>query len=495
MPFISSVNTLRAFFEDLGAAMPNWGSPALVSTVNSPESTNDATGQRFGYKVQTATTDKYGVTKVGVMSESNMSGLFQGYGSNIIDVYDITDNTAPNRIHAIQHPDWATGGVFTDFAMNQLWLICSDTSFGRASGADGDPGTYGSGRIWVYYLDGAQYGGTLVATIDNPNRSPAGGGNTTDDDQFGHGMAIGDCEGFYNECHFAVGAMWEDDTDGSATGKVYVYNLHQDNDATLLHMLDNPSLVGIPGYEYYGTGQGDLFGQTIEINDTHVLVGVLNDQGGGYTTSGAVHLFSTSDGAFVRTFLNPNAFGTTAGDRFGSAIGLTSQYVVVGAPYEDQPNTPEWSNASSGKVYIFDVSAGVLLHTLDNPNTSTETATLPGNDNFGYSISATETHVAIGAMGWSNHYQVGGVWNRVTGWSYIYTLNDGAGIASIANPVGAKPDDFSTSGDQFGWSVSMTDENLVIGAPGYDYSAAAYPSQGNLTFSNGGHILIYDTGE
>ena len=74
-----------------------------------------------------------------------------------------------------------------------------------------------------------------------------------------------------------------------------------------------------------------------------------------YLTRQQVRCFHTLD--------NPNAYSTSADDRFGYSVSICDNYAIVGAYGEDDAG-----GTSSGKAYIFNPSTGALLHTLDNPN-------------------------------------------------------------------------------------------------------------------------------
>ena len=63
------------------------------------------------------------------------------------------------------------------------------------------------------------------------------------------------------------------------------------------------------------------------------------------------------------TLNNPNAYGTSASDLFGGSVAISGNYAIVSANSEDDAG-----GTQSGKVYIFDVTTGSLLHTLNNPN-------------------------------------------------------------------------------------------------------------------------------
>jgi hypothetical protein len=93
-------------------------------------------------------------------------------------------------------------------------------------------------------------------------------------------------------------------------------------------------------------------------------------------------------GALVHTLDNPNAWNTSAFDRFSLAVSISGNYAIVGAYQEDDA-----SYTDSGKVYIFDVITGKLLHTLDNPNAYNNTY----QDQFGYSVGIDGNNIIVSA--------------------------------------------------------------------------------------------------
>ena len=65
----------------------------------------------------------------------------------------------------------------------------------------------------------------------------------------------------------------------------------------------------------------------------------------------------------IQTYNNPSAYSTSGDDQFGYSVSVDGNLALVGAIGEDDAG-----GTNSGKVYIFDVTTGSLLHTLNNPN-------------------------------------------------------------------------------------------------------------------------------
>jgi hypothetical protein len=124
----------------------------------------------------------------------------------------------------------------------------------------------------------------------------------------------------------------------------------------LLHTLDNPSA--------YGTTTGDYFGFSVSISGDYAIVGAYGENDADGNSSGKAYIFNVSTGALLHTLDNPNAYGTSsAGEYFGRPVSISGDYAIVGAYGEDDAG-----GTYSGKAYIFNVSTGALLHTLDNPS-------------------------------------------------------------------------------------------------------------------------------
>ena len=144
----------------------------------------------------------------------------------------------------------------------------------------------------------------------------------------------------------------ENDAGGDDSGKAYIFNV---TSGALVHTLDNPNA--------YGTSAGDYFGWSVAISGNYAIVGAILEDDAGGLSSGKAYIFNVTSGALVHTLDNPNAYGTSQADYFGNSVAISGNTAIVGAYFEDDAG-----GTSSGKAYIFNVTSGALVHTLDNPN-------------------------------------------------------------------------------------------------------------------------------
>ncbi len=288
----------------------------------------------------------------------------------------------------------------------------------------------------VFILDWAT--STLARTLDNPNSY-----DTAAYDFFAHDLAI---DGDYA----IISAYQEDDAGGNLqAGKAYIFNV---TTGALVHTLDNPNA--------YGTSDSDYFGQAVAIHGNHAIITAPYEDSDTGLNPGAAYIFNVTTGALVHTLDNPNAYGTSADDYIGFVVDISDNYAIVGAQYEDDAG-----GSGSGKAYIFDVTTGALLFTLDNPNAYGTSV----NDFFGYSVGVSGNYAIVGAAG---EDAAGG---NASGKAYIYNASTGALVHTLNNPNA-----YGTSAnDTFGYSVAVDGNYAIVGAYGDanasgNYAGAAY---------------------
>jgi len=215
-----------------------------------------------------------------------------------------------------------------------------------------------------------------------------------------------------------VGAPWNDGN-GKDSGAAYVFTLSGEwKEQTKLFSLDSSS--------------NDLFGESVYLDGDSVLIGAPHDDDNG-VDSGSVYVF-TGGGSSWSLQTKILATGGVAGDNFGTAVSLSGNTALIGAPMNDD------NGVDSGAAYVFTRTG----------STWTQQKKLLASDDsgsFGSSVSQDVDYAVIGAPQSQSAY----VFLR-TSWSQETKL--------VASDGGAT---FS----YFGQSVSVCGDIAVIGAP-YD---------------------------
>ena len=291
-------------------------------------------------------------------------------------------------------------------------------------------------------------------------------------DYFGKSLAIDDN-------WLVVGALY-DNVNGEKSGSAYIY--HYDDSNWHFHT----KLIPPDGSPY------DRFGYSIDIDDSHIVVGAVYDDDMG-EDSGSVYVYSNeSDSWVLKTKLYSS--NHEAGDYFGVSVSLNIDRLAVGAAYNDQNGTnsgsvtlfkyeDDWEEQqillapdgqeydlfgndidiynnrlivgafhkddiymNSGSVYIY-----TLLDDLFNFSFSLSPTDQSLNDNFGLSVSIFEDFISVGSIDDDNGLNSGAV--------YIYQIDDYAAL----NELKYIPEDASEY-DEFSGSISLYNNNILVGA-------------------------------
>jgi len=334
-----------------------------------------------------------------------------------------------------------------------------------------------AGKAYVYDLNGV-----LLHTLDNPQ---AYGGTT--EDLFGFSVAI-------SNTYAAVGAFQEDDTisgPGADSGKVFLYDI--------------TNIQNVPDYTFSNpneeaggtTNATDWFGYSIDVTDTHLVVGVPKAEGTqGLATVGnvVVYEFATMGAGpnYNKTIIeNPSLTGSW----FGSAVRVSDNYIIVGT-------NPIEGNTYQNQVHIFD-TAGNHLYVLNNPNTATT------DDGFGFSVDISNRYAIVGAFN-----EDGGLGNDTNqGSIYIYEIpvDPPSSPPEFLDPViytnpnwdGVTPEDEFLNNefggiddpnvfglatdDRFGYKVSISDVYAVVSA----HTEDSQNTEG-VVQSNSGIVYVFD---
>jgi len=389
----------------------NASTGGLLYTLNNPNAYPDTTGQiqgdQFGYSVGISA--NYAL--VGAYFEDEPYG-----GTDSGKAYSFNVSTGA-LAHTMDNPN-AYGGSLNDFFG---YSVATSGYYAIVGAYQEDDSNTSSGKAYIFN----NVTGALVHILDNPNAY-----NTTSNDNFGYSVGI-------SANYAIVSAYLEDDAGGTSSGKAYIFNV---STGALVHTLNNPNA--------YGTSTGDTFGHAVAITDTYAIVTADSEDDASGTSSGKAYIFNTATGALVHTINNPNPVGTSASDFFGNSVAISGSYAIVGAYQEND------TGDSSGKAYIYNVSTGNLVHTLNNPN-AYNTST---NDRFGVSVGITDTYSIVGA------YLEDDAGGTSSGKAYIFNTATGALIHTLNNPNAYN----TSASDTFGDKVGITDTYAIVGAPQED---------------------------
>ncbi|WP_319475832.1 FG-GAP repeat protein [Marispirochaeta aestuarii] len=215
----------------------------------------------------------------------------------------------------------------------------------------------------------------------------------------------------------------------------------------------------------------DQRGWSVAIDGNTAIVGIPSDDVNGITNAGSAYIF-VRDGAGTWTWAN-TLTASDAGeyDLFGVSVALSGDYAIVGAHHHngpsDSPFAPDGKNIRSGAAYVFvRTSTSVWL---EETKLIGERDWFQQEDHFGSSVAISGDTAVVG----SPNDEYGDV-NPDSGAVYVFRRDDEGNWPQETRLTAAD----ASAGDNFGSSVAIDGDSLIIGAPFDDYrdysSGSAY---------------------
>ncbi len=197
----------------------------------------------------------------------------------------------------------------------------------------------------------------------------------------------------------------------------------------------------------------DNFGRSVAVSSDRIVVGHPYDHDRG-SYSGSIYIYDWDGSQWNETKIK--ASDAAASDRFGQSVSVSGDRIVVGS-YKDDDN-----GTDSGSIYIYDWDGSQWNETKITASGGA------ASDWFGESVSVSGDRIVVGSY-----------WDDDNGYSsgsaYIYDWD-----GSQWNETKITASDGAAS-DNFGQSVSVSGDRIVIGSP-FDEDNGV----------DGGSVYIYD---
>ncbi|MEA1920405.1 MAG: hypothetical protein U9N52_11225, partial [Campylobacterota bacterium] len=268
---------------------------------------------------------------------------------------------------------------------------------------------FGAGSVYIYKKN-SNHSVTLVQKLQ--------ANDIEQGDAFGSSVDM-DSE------YLVIGAKYEDETAVSA-GAVYLYKKVSTGK---FEQFDK--LMGKSAYEY--------FGASVAIHDDNVIIGAPGKD----DTRGVAYHYNITDQNLTSYFHQPRDLG----DSFGYSVGISGDYFTVGAIHEDS------NGSNAGSAYLFKRGNTTQIKHLYATDAEAE-------DLFGYSVGMNGNYILIGAKDEDSN-------GANAGSAYLFKRENDSNITQIAK---IQSDDIQAN-DNFGSSVSINSDYIVVGAMGEDSTA------------------------
>lgn len=277
--------------------------------------------------------------------------------------------------------------------------------------------------------------------------------NTGLQDYFGYSVAIsGDTA--------VIGAPLEDSNSTGVNGS-QSDNSSTDSGAAYVFVRNGTTWSQQAYIKASNSGAGDYFGYSVAVSGDVIAIGAPFEDSSAAGVNGNQADERASDSGAVYTFVRDGtswsqqaylkSSNTDPNDWFGFAVSVSDDTVVIGAPNEDSNATGVDGNqadntaADSGAAYVF-----VCNITTWNQEAYLKAANNGAFNWFGRSVAASNSTIVVGSAGENSSVGAAYVFGRNgTVWSpQAYLRASNAGVS-----------------DLFGWSVAVTGDTVVVGAP------------------------------
>ncbi|MFK8013476.1 MAG: FG-GAP repeat protein [Marinicellaceae bacterium] len=207
--------------------------------------------------------------------------------------------------------------------------------------------------------------------------------------------------------------------------------------------------------------QDSYFGNSVSVHNNTAIIGVPGVTGSGATGPGTVHILEFDGTKWNNTYLLMADDGEV-GDRFGTSVSISGDWAAIGANGDDIGNSVD-----RGSVYLFKKTS---INGQTRWNQYDKLSGTSTGDFFGNSVS-------VFAPNGAGRLVIGAPKNDEiepnAGSIYIYKL-----ISSVWTQVDHFTATDANQNDEFGVSVSLYNNLIVVGADGNDdngsFSGSAY---------------------
>jgi hypothetical protein len=321
--------------------------------------------------------------------------------------------------------------------------------------------------------------------------------NTGIGDNFGYSVAVsGDTilVGALSEDSNAVGVNGNQ-ADNSATnsGAVYVFIRSAGgttwSQQAYLKASNTDSQDGF-GYSVALSGDTAVVGAFREASSATGVNGNQGDNSAIY--AGAAYVFFRRGTTWIQqAYLK--ASNTASSDTFGCSVAISGDTVVVGAYGEDSNatgvngNQADNSATESGAAYVF-----ARTGTVWSQQAYLKASNTGADDQFGRSVAVSGDAVVVGA--WHESSSATGVNGNPcddsaseSGAAYVFMRT-----GTIWNSQAYLKASNAGAGDQFGWSVAISGDTVVVGAHDEDSNATGVNgNQGDNSASSAGAAYVF----
>jgi hypothetical protein len=245
----------------------------------------------------------------------------------------------------------------------------------------------------------------------------------------------------------------------------------------------------------FDRGEEDRLGYSVAMDGNYAVVGAYGkDNDPLDPNTGAAYIYEKTgidNWTFVQQITNSDQFDY---DRFGYAVAIDGDFIVVGAYNEDEDAEGDNTVSKAGSAYIFQRGIDGVWTEMQKIVASDREE----DDEFGWSVDIDDSTLIVGAH-FEGHDVDGGSYIYHAGSAYIFDLDE-SGVWNETQKIVAshrsadryyphgRPDEEDLS-DLFGGTVAISGDYIIVGAHNHDFGPSG-PMTG--TRWNAGAAYVFE---
>lgn len=234
---------------------------------------------------------------------------------------------------------------------------------------------------------------------------------------------------------------------------------------------------------------GDIFGGSVGISGNYLIVGAINqdyDSVGGnlISNAGAAYIFERRNGVWGYAKKLSAPTDRNSSDLFGYSVAISGDYAIVGSPQQDYDSAGAYFKTNAGAAYMYERVNGSWGFTKKITPPNTDSARVAG-DIFGFKVAIDGTTAVVSAYQ-QDYDSIGTTLRSSAGAAYVFERNSGEwGYIKKLTPDNATGN--RASSNQFGFSVGISGNNIAIGA-----NQNAYDSALTNSVTSAGTVYVFE---
>lgn len=209
-----------------------------------------------------------------------------------------------------------------------------------------------------------------------------------------------------------------------------------------INITDYTNVFQTDKFQGNNTISNDSYGSFLAVEGEYIAVGSIYEDTNA-TNAGSTYVFKRNSNGSLSQIAQLQSDDIQANDEFGYSVSMSGQYIAIGAHNEDT------NGSNAGSAYLFKRNSDTSITQI----AKIQSDDVQTGDEFSYSLAISGDYIIAGAHSEDTN-------GTSAGSAYLFKRNSDTSVTQIAK---LQSNDIQ-AGDEFGWSVDIDGDYIIIGA-------------------------------